>query len=285
MSDSVEVAGRSRTFTVVGTRNGPPVRALVLIFHGSRQTGEKHRAFTGRTFDAPAESGAAVVAYLDGFKGNWNDARRGDGFPARRHAIDDVAFTRAVIDKLAASHGIDRGRVFAVGFSNGGQMVIRLLHDAPELIAGAAVIAATMPAPEDFLVTDAVPVPKPVLLIHGTKDPIMDYDGGEMKRWVRIVFKVRGRALSMPETARYFAARNGVTAQPVVTKLPAQDAGKTSVERSEYAQPGRPPVVLYTVHGGGHTVPGSPDVPAVVGRTSHDVVAAELVTELFGIGA
>lgn len=281
MSDSVEVAGRSRTFTVVGR----PARDLILVFHGSRQTGDKHRAFTGRTFDAPAESGAAVVAYLDGYKGNWNDARRESSFPARKEDIDDVAFTRAVIDKLAASHEIDRERVFAVGYSNGGQMVMRLLHEAPELIAGGAVIAATLPAPENFLLGGSAPVPKPVLLIHGTKDPIVRYDGGETKWWVRTVFKVRGRSLSMPETARYFATRNGVTAQPVTTKLPARDARKTSVERSEYAQPGRPSVVLYTVHGGGHTVPGSPDVPVVVGRTSHDVVAAGLVTDLFGIGA
>ncbi len=46
------------------------------MFHGSGQTGDKHRAFTGGVFDALAARGArgALVAYLDGYRGNWNDA-------------------------------------------------------------------------------------------------------------------------------------------------------------------------------------------------------------------
>jgi polyhydroxybutyrate depolymerase len=263
---------------------GASAPALVLVFHGSGQTGEAHRRFTGRSFDALADSGAAVVAYLDGYKRNWNDARRASAFPARRENIDDVGFVRAVIRKLAGSHGIDPGRVFAVGYSNGGQLVLRLIHEAPELIAGAAVIAATMPGPEDFLLPQPPPAPvaMPVLLIHGTKDPLVSYQGGEFRWWVRTLFKVGGRSRSMPDTAAYFAARNGITAGPVSTELPAGGKG-TSVERTEYRQEGRPPVLLYTVHGGGHTVPGLGKAPAVMGRTSRDVNPADLVADLFAI--
>src|SRR4051812_633441 len=134
LMDSVEVDGRTRTYTVVGEASPN----LVLIFHGSRQTGSKHRDFTGRAFDALAAAGHAQVVYLDGYSGNWNDARRESRFPARRENIDDVGFVRAVIEKLGRP-----GRVFAVGYSNGGQLAMRLVHEAPELIAGAAVIAAT----------------------------------------------------------------------------------------------------------------------------------------------
>ncbi|MEU5701571.1 alpha/beta hydrolase family esterase [Streptomyces aurantiacus] len=287
MRDSVEVAGRSRTYTVVGQGDGRPSRDLVLIFHGSKQTGQKHREFTGRAFDALADSGAAVVVYLDGYKKNWNDARRESRFPARKENVDDVGFVRAVIRKLTLKHGIDAGRVFAVGYSNGGQMVMRLMHDAPSLLAGAAVVAATMPAPENFLLphTPPAPVPMPVLLIHGTKDPIVNYEGGYMRWWMRALFKVGGRSLSAPRTAHYYAVRNGITAEPVSTPLPARpgSAGGTSVERTEYRQHGRPPVVLCTVHGGGHTIPGPAKAPAVLGRTNQDVVTADLVAELFEI--
>jgi polyhydroxybutyrate depolymerase len=277
MRDSVEVAGRVRTYRV----EGGPSRDLVLIFHGSGQTADKHRAFTGRAFD---DLGGAVVVYLDGYRHNWNDARRESSFPARRADIDDVAFVRAVIAKLAAGRGIDPGRVFAVGYSNGGQMVIRLLHDAPELLAGAAIVAATLPAPENLLLPDPLPAPEPVpiVLIHGTKDPIVDYRGGEFRWWARLLFKVGGRALSMPETARYFAARNGITGQPVSRALPAAGE-KTSVELTEYREPGRPPVLLYTVHGGGHTIPGPAKAPALIGRTNQDVSTADLVAAAFGL--
>src|SRR5690349_7841652 len=163
----ISVNGTARTYEVVGPADGKPGRSLVIVFHGSKQTGAKHREFTGRAYDALAESGAAVVVYPDGHRGNWNDARRADTFPARTENIDDVGFTRALIEELTRTHDIDPARVYAVGYSNGGQMVMRLAHEAPELIAGAAVIAATMPAPENFLFNEAAPAPRPVLLIGG----------------------------------------------------------------------------------------------------------------------
>ena len=182
--------------------------------------------------------------------------------------------------KLSASH-----RVFAIGYSNGGQMVMRLAHEAPELLAGAAVIAATMPAPENFLDTGTASAPLPVLLVHGTKDPIVSYHGGAMGRWQRWLFKVGGTNWSAPRTAQYFAERNGITAEPVTTRLPEppESAGRTAVERVDYRQNGSQPVVLYTIHGGGHTIPGPAAGPAVLGKTSRQVNTAELAGTFFGL--
>ncbi|GAA0582060.1 PHB depolymerase family esterase [Paractinoplanes ferrugineus] len=241
-----------RTYTLTET----PSRDLVLVFHGSRQNGRKHREFTGRMFD----SLPARVAYLDGYRGNWNDARTASAFPARRDNIDDVGFVRTVVDKLQPE------RVFAVGYSNGGQMVMRLAHEAPTLLAGAVVIAATMPAPENFLLAGAARPTLPTLLIHGTEDPINAYAGGEYSWWARALFKVGGRNLSAPETAAYF----GSTATPTSTMLTER------VERSDYGR-----AVLYTIHGGGHTIPGPRKQPAILGRTSHEVDTATLMTEFF----
>ncbi|SNY59048.1 alpha/beta hydrolase family esterase [Paractinoplanes atraurantiacus] len=282
MRDGITVNGTRRTYEIIGPSEGEPGRSLVLVFHGSRQSGAKHREFTGRAYDALAEGGAAVVVYADGYKGNWNDARRESAFPARADNIDDVGFTRALVEKLAGSHGIDPAKVYAIGYSNGGQMVMRLAHEAPALIAGATVIAATMPAPESFLLAGAPSAPMPVLLINGTKDPIVKYEGGQFSWWARKLFKVGGRSLSAPETAAYFAGRNGITAPPTTTNLPAADAA-TSVERTEYREPGRPTVALYTVHGGGHTIPGPAKAPAVMGRTNQDVHTAQMVDDFFTI--
>ncbi|MBB4688886.1 alpha/beta hydrolase family esterase [Amycolatopsis jiangsuensis] len=281
--DSVDVAGTRRTFTTVASTADSASRALVLVFHGSRQSGDKHRAFTSQAYDRFAAAGTAVVAYLDGYQGAWNDARRESRFAARRDGMDDVGFARAVITKLAADHRIDSRRVFAIGYSNGGQLVMRLVHEAPELLAGAAVIGATMPAPENFLATEAPPAPLPMLFIHGTKDPIVSYGGGTMGWWKRRFFKVGGRSWSAPRTARHFAERNGSTAGPVITREPARPGAVTEVERSDYREDGAPPVVLYTIHRGGHTVPGSAGNPRVLGRTSREVEAAGLIGTFFGL--
>ncbi len=60
MRDSVEVDGRTRTFTVVGTYG----KNLILIFHGSKQDGDVHRRFTGGSFDRLAGDGGTVMLGL-----------------------------------------------------------------------------------------------------------------------------------------------------------------------------------------------------------------------------
>jgi polyhydroxybutyrate depolymerase len=281
---SLDVAGRQRGYTVAAPPGAGAGTSLVLVFHGSNQTSQKFRAFTGNSFDALASAGGTVVAYLDGFRGHWNDARAASGFAARTENIDDVAFAGAVISELRARHQIDRSKVYAAGFSNGGQMVIRLIHQVPGLLAGAAIIAATQPSPDNFLLAGAPPVPLPVVLIHGTRDPIVAYEGGAMSWWARRVFRVGGNSLSAPETAAYFAARNTITQPPAATSLPHREgSGKTAVTRTDYRQDGKFPVTLYTVRGGGHTIPGPRSAPFIMGRTSHGLNAAEAISEFFGL--
>ncbi|MGW2094553.1 alpha/beta hydrolase family esterase [Promicromonospora sukumoe] len=280
---SVTVAGATRTFTLVGTASPGEAKPLILVFHGSGQTGDKHRAFTGGVLDALAARGA-LVAYLDGYRGNWNDARRESRFPARRAGIDDVGFARAVITTFASDQRIDPSRVYAVGYSNGGQMVIRLAHEGAGLLAGATVIAATMPTPENFVAAETPWTPLPVLMIHGTKDPIVSFEGGTMNWALRTLFQVGGETWSATRTARYFAERNAITTEPTTTRLPKTTAADpTDVERTTYEAEGIPGVALYTIHGGGHTVPGPSSATALMGKTSHQIDTADVITRFFAL--
>jgi polyhydroxybutyrate depolymerase len=285
MQMTIDAGGRRRTLAVVGDPASDRARDLVLLLHGSKQDGAAFRRSTGGSFDALAAGPGAVVAYLDGYRGNWNDARRLSTFPARIEGVDDVAFVRAAIGAIRSTHGIDPARVFVIGFSNGGQMALRLLHEATELLAGAAVVGAGMPAPADFLLPDAPRHPLPVLLVHGTRDPIAPYRGGRMARWAERVFRVGGSVLSAPETAAHLAARNGIGAPPRTSREPgpAGEPGRTRVERTDHAEPGRPPVRLLTVHGGGHTVPGPRRGPSLVGRTERRLSTADAAADLLGI--
>ncbi|SDS38067.1 alpha/beta hydrolase family esterase [Actinoplanes derwentensis] len=267
---TIDVGGRVRTFTLVTPPGGEFAR-LLLVFHGSTQRGEVFRKFTGNAFD---EIAGTAVAYLDGFRGNWNDARKGSRFPARVHDIDDVAFAEAVVKRVA-----DGRETYAAGYSNGGGMVIRLLHERPDLIAGAAIVAAQQPMPDNLLVPGLPVVPKPVVIFHGTKDRIVPYQGGEMAHWAQLAFRVGGGMLSAPETAAYFAGRNGITTAPVETALPRRSG--PPVTRIDHRQDGCAPVTLYAVHGGGHTVPGPKASPVLMGRTATDVLTVPAMVDFF----
>ncbi len=87
-------------------------------------------------------------------------------------AVDDVAFFRALIDDVKGIHEVSR--VFIVGHSNGGFMALRLACDAPDVFDGiAAVSGSTWNDLSRCRGGRAVPL----LLVHGTVDDTVPYEG------------------------------------------------------------------------------------------------------------
>jgi polyhydroxybutyrate depolymerase len=69
--------------------------------------------------------------------------------------------------------------------------------------------------------------------------------------------------------------RNGITAPPVTTDLTPE------LSRTDYREDPHPPVTLYTVHGGGHTVPGRTPSPALMGRTTDHLHTPDAIAAFF----
>ena len=135
--------------------------------------------------------------------------------------------------------------------------------------------------PENFMLTEAPPSALPVVLIHGTGDPLVPYEGGMASLWG---FQPRGLGLSARQTAAYYAERNGITQGPESRQFAgAAESGKTWVERTDFRQDGHEPVTLYTVHGGGHVIPGPKRAPRILGRSTPHLVAAEVVADFFNL--
>lgn len=243
---------------------------VVLMLHGSSQNGQSIRSFSGGAFDRLAMKGLANVVYPDGLKKSWNHASN-DVLQ-----VNDVAFISALIDHLRAQLG--PVPVIIAGYSNGGQLLIRLIHEIPEKFDGATIISATLPRPGGLAFRDQHR-PMAVLALHGTSDRVVRYQG-EGSFWGRFARRV---GPSAPETAAYFARRNGIQAQPVVTELEHRRGSRhTRVVSSDFSQAGRLPVRLFTIVGGGHVVPNRRKRAIfVLGRTTRDVSAVEEMTRFF----
>lgn len=254
------VAGRRRSAVVV--RPAVPVVAapLVVVLHGSWQTGAGMRRFSGNGFDAVAEFAGAVVVYPDALHREWDDGRG-------RRRTDDIAFIDALVGRLAAEGEIDPTQVHVFGYSNGGHFVMRLLHERPDLAAAAGIVAATLPAP----MPQAAPaVGIPLFFIHGTGDPVVPYEGSGAAAFG---YAPRGPELGFADTVAYFAARNGIASAGVATTLPG--SGRTTALQLDFAQPGFAPVRAITVERGGHSVPNPRyAAPRVIGRTHRGFDAA-----------
>lgn len=267
--------GRDRTFVVVTPRELPAQPAALLYFHGSLQNGNVARNFTGRIFDDMAARAGVVLVYPDGVDRHFNDTRLRLRERTRELGVDDVGFARAIVDWLTGHRNVDAARVHACGYSNGGQMVMRLLHDAPGLLAGAATFAATMPAADNRVAgLGEVSVPTPYLAMHGTADHIVKHDGGVAGLDDA---HTRGVLVSAPESARYFAAANGLDDSDHETT-----PGPEGVTVDRWSREGVPPVELWSIDGMGHVVPTPKQLPASIGPGTDSVVASDVLERFFG---
>lgn len=262
--DSMRVGERMRGYVVYAPARLALNAPLVLALHGSMGDAEKMRRATAYGFERLADQHGFVLVYPEGYEGHWNDCRKQAPFAARQLGIDDVGFMRALAARFRIAYGVDSTRVFAVGLSNGAHLAYRLALEAPELVRAVAAVGANFPAPENMGCTAAAGTPS-VLIMNGTKDPINPYAGGKVTIFG---FGDRGNVLSAQASAAYFARRNGMVGAPSIEKIKQpKSAGPTFAERTTWRS-GASEVVLYTIHGAGHSFPQPhARAPRLLGRT------------------
>ena len=247
---SLMVDGQQRTYFVFRPPSLDPKQQspLVLVLHGYTVDAAWMEATTN--FDDQAKKGGFMAAYPEGIGRSWNAGSCcGD---AQSQKLDDVAFIKQLIDRLASDGSIDRKRVFVAGLSNGAIMAYRLACDLSDRIAGIASVAGSMG------ITECHPAqPVSVLEMHGTKDSIVLYDGGKTGL---------GTFPSANEVIKGWVTADGCAGNPILSQ---SGITKTSVWNGCRAGT---IVRLDTVAGGHHTwfgstfdpVPGEPNANAVI---------------------
>lgn len=247
VDQAVDVDGSSRSYHlfVPAQAEGAP---LVVLLHENGLDPDRLLGLDGEPapfgvwLDVAEREGFAIVA-PEGEGGGWNDCRED---ASTNPAGDDVAFIAAVIDEVAAAHGIDTARVFATGMSNGGHMSIRLAEEAPDLVAGFAAVGAADSAVSECSSSHAA---IPALFMNGTADGLMPFNGGAMAGAGAMVF-------STEETVARWVERNGAGEATVEILDDVEPGDGSTVTISRFAAgSGEAPVVLYTIDGGGHNEP------------------------------
>jgi polyhydroxybutyrate depolymerase len=255
---------------------------LVIALHGGGGTGERMERLSLGGFNTLADKEGFVVVYPDGIERHWNDGRGKVRYRAHREKIDDVGFMSALIDELVKRQNIDDKRVYITGISNGAMLSNRLGCELTGKIAAIAPVAGNMPY--DLAPQCSPSEPISVLMISGTEDPMMPWEGGEA-RFNRSKF---GRVLSAAETIKFWVANNRCIPRPVITWEPDKDPQDgTRVRKEAYGGCRKgTEVILYAIEGGGHAWPGGfqylPE--RVIGRTSEDIDANDVVWNFFKLG-
>lgn len=135
---------------------------------------------------------------------------------------DDIGFTAAILDQLEDESCINPARVYATGWSNGGLFASTLACKMQGRIAAVAAVSGV------FLHEDCPDQPMPIMVLHGTADSYVPYQGGTPDEMAETAKRLganpaqtemfRGVVLNPIEYIDRWIEHNGCQDPPVVTE-------------------------------------------------------------------
>ena len=241
ISETIQHDGLTREYSIYvpSSYNGTTNFPLLFNLHGGGGTIDFHIGISDMS--PIADTANFIIVYpqarpdpSDGNSFNWIAKVPG--------TFDDVQFFSSLIDTISSNYQIDQNRIYACGYSLGGDMSFELACKLNSKIAAIAPVARTMQAnPNSF----CSPVhPTGVLTILGTDDITSPYNG--------IIYQGVEYYLSAAATQTYWATYNNCDLNASVNIV------SPSVEQYSWSTAlGCTYVEELKVIGGGHDWPGS----------------------------
>ncbi|MBX2835729.1 MAG: esterase [Gammaproteobacteria bacterium] len=252
---------------------------LVLVLHGGGGRPDNFDyLMTNHTLSKADDSRSMMLVFPTGINKQWNDGRS-EIFKGKP-SYDDVGFIDAVISDVVSQYPIDESRIYATGISNGGHMSFRLGMELATTIAAIAPVTAQV----SKSISKQIPAKTlGVMLVNGTEDPLVPYDGGLIK--LSKIGRSRGEVLSSEQSAVLFSQHNGCNESAATITLPDSNRSDGTLVRVHSYDNCNDQVTvkLVEVVGGGHTWPGGRQYLGKrrIGRVSKDINASELILDFF----
>ncbi|MEO1444208.1 MAG: PHB depolymerase family esterase, partial [Chloroflexota bacterium] len=248
---------------------------MVVTLHGRFQTGAEMGSYMDLHNFANAND--FIVLYPQALDGEWNFLHGIEGTTTGEHS--DVDFINSVVDEVTEDYNVDVTRRYVMGMSNGGLMVQRIACETPERYAAFASVASSAFNGMQFVCMEGGQQTAPMLLMHGTDDTNIPWDG--------LTSTASGQTvqltLPVPEALGFWAAFNGCNPSSDSSMFPSLGLSPgTEVRMLVVDCPENTGVSLYAIVGGGHNYPGHDGLPVqLAGLVNKDIDANREIWAFF----
>lgn len=236
----------------------PKGAPLILALHGGGGDPVQYASASGLARAANRAGFAVAFPAGTGRRGErlltWNG-----GYccgSAARKGVDDLGFLKEVIEDASRRFGVDGTGVYLTGMSNGSIMSETFAAKNPGLVRAVAGVSGTIDTSR-IRVQGKIPA----LIIHGTADTMVPYEGGQGDTSL-----TRTDFASVASVVQSFLAPWGGVLAETTRNIDRKDDG-TSVVVTDYQKGGRVVLRLMTIKGGAHHWPGGRKARLSEGKT------------------
>ncbi|MEH1777561.1 MAG: PHB depolymerase family esterase [Nostoc sp.] len=214
--------------------------SLVLVFHGDHGSGKSIEKVS--RFNNLAEAFGFIAVYPNELDNQWS-------FTGHvRQKVDDISFVAALIGHIEQIRNINRRKIYATGFSQGGIFTQALACKLPHKIAAFASVAGSLTT--RFMHSCHPTVSISMMMINGTKDSSVHYHGDPITQKEALV--------SIPETINFWKRHDQCTSSSQFQQL-ARTKSRNHLQVKAFRYSGcrnGSEVLQFAVVNGGHFWPG-----------------------------
>ena len=247
ISQTIDYDGNTREYElyIPSSYSENSLSTLMFNFHGGNGTSQGQIAISDMR--DLADNNNVILVYPQAIADPTDDGSLNWIFKGESDH-DDIYFVDALISELSAQYQIDLERVYACGYSLGGEFVYELLCRLNNKIASGVAVARTM---GQYQYENCNPEhPTAIMTILGTEDYESNYNG--------VVYNGVTYYISAEETHQYWADFNNTDDNPIEIELPDYDSndGSTVTKRVWENGDSCVSVIEFRVNGGEHDWPG-----------------------------
>lgn len=228
--------------------------------------------------NAEADKHHFIVVYPNAINKSW--CMKGVGSMVKEtDDINDVKFIATLMDTLVRYHQADSSSFFCTGLSRGGIFSLFLASKLSGRFKGIAPVCTSIPL---SIADDFTFYPTSVLLINGTEDPLIPFDGGhgEISRSKR---NEDNHFISTHELVQKIKTLNTCPELSLAHPMPNEEKGdKCKATKTTYQCSGTR-FTFIKVQNGGHTWPGGSQYlsKSIIGNVCYDFKAEEEILNFF----